>query len=302
MQSVVGTRPEYANMRLVAVKCMTQTWEAGWDVCKQLKELEVRALQLFGSLWVNWKMKALREIPPHSNIIPLYDSFFRPETKELYMVFEPMEGHLYQLMKCRHGRRPFSGGLVASIFRQIVRGLHHVHTSGYFHRDIIPENILVTTTGHRSYPNLSPIAPPDAPPEQDVVVLIKLADFHLARETQSRPPYTEYVTTRWYRAPEVLLKSRDYSKPVDMWALGTIMAELLNLRPLFPGRNEVDQLVKITEVLGDPCESYGLDARGKPFGGGRWDEGVQLGRDFGFTFLRVSQHLLAHLVVLLIVL
>jgi meiosis induction protein kinase IME2/SME1 len=80
-----------------------------------------------------------------------------------------------------------------------------------------------------------------------------------------------------------------------MWALGTIMAELLNLRPLFPGRNEVDQFVKITEVLGDPCESYGLDARGKPFGGGRWDEGVQLGRDFGFTFQRVSQYLLAHL-------
>jgi meiosis induction protein kinase IME2/SME1 len=220
----------------------------------------------------------------------LYDSFLLPETKELYFVFEPMEGHLYQLIKSRHGRRPFAGGLVASIFRQIVQGLHHIHASGYFHRDMKPENILVTTTGHLSYRNLSPLAPPDAPPEQDVEVSVKLADFGLARETRSKPPYTEYVSTRWYRAPEVLLKSRDYSNPVDMWALGTIMTELVNLRPLFPGKKEADQLFLITQVLGDPCESYGFDGRGKPVGGGRWDGGVQMARDnFGFTFQKVSR-------------
>ena len=152
-----------------------------------------------------------------------------------------------------------------------------------------PENILVTTTGHHAYPNLSPVAPPGAPPEQDVKVIVKLADFGLARETRSNPPYTEYVSTRWYRAPEVLLKSRDYSNPVDMWALGTIMAELVNLRPMFPGKREADQLYKITEVLGDPCENYGFDVRGKSFGGGRWEGGVQMARDsFGFTFQKVS--------------
>jgi serine/threonine protein kinase len=204
-------------------------------------------------------------------------------------VFEPMEGHLYQLIKSRHGRCPFAGGLISSIFRQIVQGLHHVHASGYFHRDMKPENILVTTTGYHSYPNLSPIAPPDAPPEQDVKVLVKLADFGLARETRSKPPYTEYVATRWYRAPEILLKSRDYSNPVDMWALGTIMAELVNLKPMFPGKKEADQLFLITQVLGDPCENYGFDERGKLLGGGRWDGGVQMARDnFGFTFQKVS--------------
>jgi serine/threonine protein kinase len=117
-------------------------------------------------------------------------------------VFEPMEGHLYQLIRSRHGRRPFANGLVASIFQQIVQGLHHIHASGYFHWDMKPENILVTTTGHQSYPNLSPIAP-DAPPEQDVKVLVKLADFGLARETRSRPPYTKYISAQWYRALEV---------------------------------------------------------------------------------------------------
>ena len=165
-----------------------------------------------------------------------------------------------------------------------------------------PENILVTTTGHHSYPNMSPVASPDAPPEQDVKVIVKLADFGLARETRSKPPYTEYVSTRWYRAPEVLLKSRDYSNPVDMWALGTIMAELVNLRPMFPGKREADQLYKITEILGDPCESYGFDVRGRPFGGGRWEGGVQMARDnFGFSFQKVCARgsIPAHLLIVL---
>ena len=69
--------------------------------------------------------------------------------------------------------------------------------------------------------------------------MIKIADFGLAREVQSQPPYTEYVSTRWYRAPEVLLRKADYSAPVDMFALGAIMAELFTLKPLFPGSTEV---------------------------------------------------------------
>lgn len=69
--------------------------------------------------------------------------------------------------------------------------------------------------------------------------VIKIADFGLAREIRSRPPYTEYVSTRWYRAPEVLLRSSLYSAPIDMFAVGAIMAELYSLRPLFPGASEV---------------------------------------------------------------
>lgn len=222
----------------------------------------------------------------HPNIIPLYDAFLLPTTKELYFVFEPMEGHLFQLIKARKGR-PLAGGLVSSIFRQIVSGLHHIHLSGYFHRDMKPENVLVTTTGLFDYPSLSPVAPPNAPPEKDVVVVIKLADFGLARETKSKPPYTEYVSTRWYRAPEVLLKSRDYSNPVDMWALGTIMAELVNLRPLFPGKGELDQIAKITEILGDPSDEYGFDHRGKPFGGGKWSRGLKMAKAAGLALPKV---------------
>lgn len=112
---------------------------------------------------------------------------------------------------------------------QILQGLNFMHKHGFFHRDIKPENLLCNG------------------PE-----LIKIADFGLAREIRSRPPYTDYVSTRWYRAPEVLLRSTNYSSPVDIWAVGCIMAELYTLQPLFPGRSEVDQIFRICSILGTP--------------------------------------------------
>lgn len=264
MQCGAGARPEWVGKRLVAVKRMKKKWDGGWDDCQKLKEIE-----------------SLRAIPFHPNIIPLYDFFLLPASKELYFVFESMEGNLYHLIKARKGR-PLAGGLVSSIFHQIVSGLHHIHSSGYFHRDMKPENVLVTTTGLFDYVPLSPIAPPNAPPEKDVVAIIKLADFGLARETKSKPPYTEYVATRWYRAPEVLLYSRNYSNPVDMWALGTIMAELVNLRPLFPGANQRDQIHQICEILGDPSSEY--RSEGSHLGGGPWPKGVKMAREIGYQF------------------
>ncbi|KAJ7071038.1 kinase-like domain-containing protein [Mycena amicta] len=269
MQCGAGAKPEWTGKRLVAVKRMRKKWE-GWDECQRLKELE-----------------SLRAIPFHPNIIPLYDFFLQPDSKELYFVFEPMEGNLYHLVKARKGR-PFAGGLTSSVFRQMVSGLEHIHASGYFHRDMKPENVLVTTTGLHDYASVSPHAPPNAPPEKDVVAIIKLADFGLAREIRSLPPYTEYVSTRWYRAPEVLLMSNDYSTPVDMWALGTIMAELINLRPLFPGVDTIDQLARICDVLGDPSDIYGFDVHNNPVGGGPWPRGLQMASGNGFTFRKTQ--------------
>ncbi|KAG6857555.1 hypothetical protein H0H87_000154 [Tephrocybe sp. NHM501043] len=272
MQCGAGARPEWAGKRLVAVKRMKKRWEGGWDECQKLKELEASA--------------SLRAIPFHPNIIPLYDFFLLPASKELYFVFESMEGNLYHLIKTRKGR-PLAGGLVASIFLQIVSGLDHIHNSGYFHRDMKPENVLVTTTGLFNYTPISPTAQPGTT-EGDVVAIIKLADFGLARETKSSPPYTEYVSTRWYRAPEVLLLSRDYSNPVDMWALGTIMAELVNLRPLFPGSDQIDQVARICEILGDPSDEYGLDSHQGPLGGGAWPRGIKMAKAVGFQFPKLK--------------
>ncbi|KAA1110281.1 hypothetical protein PGT21_016749 [Puccinia graminis f. sp. tritici] len=261
-----SSRPEYKGKQLVAVKKMKKTFDGGWEECMKLKEL-----------------KSLRTIPMHPFTIPLYDAFLHPTTRELYFVFECMEGNLYQLTKSRKGR-PLAGGLIACIFEQTLLGLHHVHSCGFFHRDMKPENLLITTTGLTDYPHGSPYALPTAPPERDVAVILKIADFGLARETNSRPPYTEYVSTRWYRAPEVLLRARDYSNPVDMWALGAILVETVTLKPLFPGNGEMDQVHRICEIMGDPQHPYGLDDKGRLRGGGQWLGGVALAKAVGFSF------------------
>ncbi len=220
-----------------------------------------------------------------------------------------MEGNLYQLTKSRKGR-PLAAGLVASVFHQIVGGLHHIHKNGYFHRDMKPENLLVTTTGLQDYmPVIDPetqhldralVAHGQTPPqrpnprvEKDVTVIVKLADFGLARSLTSQPPYTEYVSTRWYRAPEVLLRSKDYSAPVDMWALGTILAEVVNLKALFPGQGEVDQVYRICEILGDPSRDYGHDERRRQRGGGDWDRGIKMAKAVGFAFPKVCRDICA---------
>merc|ERR1719399_2262079 len=128
-----------------------------------------------------------------------------------------------------------------------MQATYFMHKQGYFHRDIKPENMLVT---------------------KDTV---KLADFGLAREIRARPPFTDYVSTRWYRAPEVLLRSQIYYSPIDMWACGGIMAELYTPRPLFPGSSESDELYKICSVLGTPTQAG-------------WPDGFKLAAQIGFRF------------------
>src|SRR4051794_18315322 len=100
--------------------------------------------------------------------------------------------------------------------QQLLSGIAYLHSCGYFHRDLKPENILIDER------------------------TIKIADFGLVRRIDSSEPLQEYVSTRWYRAPEVILLSY-YNKAIDVWAIGTIIAELVNLRPLFPGGSELDQ-------------------------------------------------------------
>lgn len=181
------------------------------------------------------EVKCLRRLN-HPNIVKLKEIV--KENHELFFIFEHMECNLYQLMKDR--RDPFTEAEIRSYMSQILKGLAYMHKNGYFHRDMKPENLLV---------------------KQDV---IKIADFGLAREVMSKPPYTEYVSTRWYRAPEVLLHSSFYTPAIDMWAVGAILAELFTLSPLFPGQSETDQIYKICNVLGTPDNNIWYEGMSYP--------------------------------------
>ncbi|TNN84675.1 Serine/threonine-protein kinase MAK [Liparis tanakae] len=189
------------------------------------------------------EVKSLKKLN-HANVVKLKEVI--RENDHLYFVFEYMKENLYQLMKDR--KRLFPESVIRNISFQILQGLSFIHKHGFFHRDMKPENLLCMG------------------PE-----LVKVADFGLAREIRSKPPYTDYVSTRWYRAPEVLLRSAIYSSPIDLWAVGCIMAELYTLRPLFPGNSEVDEIFKICQVLGTVKKTD-------------WSEGHQLASAMNFRF------------------
>ncbi|KAI3386152.1 hypothetical protein SNEBB_010022 [Seison nebaliae] len=190
------------------------------------------------------EIKSLKKIRKHANVIKLKEAM--RHNNHLFMVFEYMPENLYELMKKR--KSIFPEVTIRNIIYQVLQGLGFIHQKGYFHRDLKPENILCNG------------------PEQ-----IKIADFGLAREIRSAPPYTEYVSTRWYRAPEILLKSPNYNSPIDIWAVGCIMVELYLLRALFPGNSEIDQLFKICDVMGTPQRS-------------QWEEGYTLATKMGYRW------------------
>ncbi|KAJ5322478.1 hypothetical protein N7452_010767 [Penicillium brevicompactum] len=240
---------------MVAIKTMKKTFES-LGPCLDLREV------IF-----------LRTLPIHPHLVPALDIFLDPLSRKLHICMEYMDGNLYQLMKARD-HKYFDGKHVKSILYQILSGLDHIHAHHFFHRDIKPENILVSTSAPNDsafsrYSNL-------------------IADFGLARETHSKQPYTTYVSTRWYRAPEVLLRAGEYSAPVDMWAMGAMAVEIATLKPLFPGGNEVDQVWRVCEIMGSPGNWY--SKAGAKIGGGEWREGSRLAHKLGFTFPKMAPH------------
>ena len=113
---------------------------------------------------------------------------------------------------------------------QTLKALEFMHKNGIFHRDIKPENILLLKNK------------------------VKLADLGSCKGMYSKPPFTEYISTRWYRSPECLLTDGYYNYKMDIWGLGCVFYEILTLEPLFPGDDEIDQVNKINYILGSPSD------------------------------------------------
>jgi len=137
-----------------------------------------------------------------------------------------MEQNMYEWVRGR--RHHFPEAKVKQYIYQLMKSIDHMHRNGIFHRDIKPENVLLAED------------------------MLKLADFGSCRGIYSKQPFTEYISTRWYRAPECLLTDGYYNYKMDIWGVGCVFFEILTFVPLFPGENELDQIHKIHNILGTP--------------------------------------------------
>ncbi|XP_052766530.1 cyclin-dependent kinase-like 1 isoform X2 [Mya arenaria] len=176
------------------------------------------------------KKIAMREIRmlkqlKHPNLVNLIEVFRRK--KRLHLVFEYVDHTVLNELD-RHPRG-VPETMVKRIVYQILLAVNFCHQHHCIHRDVKPENILITRSGQ-----------------------VKLCDFGFARIlTGPGDSYTDYVATRWYRAPELLVGDTQYGPPVDVWAVGCVFAELLTGQALWPGKSDVDQLYLIKKTLGD---------------------------------------------------
>ncbi|XP_067936525.1 mitogen-activated protein kinase 1-like [Watersipora subatra] len=181
--------------------------------------------------------RTLREIKilahfRHENIIDIRDIIRAStvdEMKDIYIVQTLMETDLYKLLRTQQ----VGNDHICYFLYQILRGLKYIHSANVLHRDLKPSNLLLNTTCD-----------------------LKICDFGLARVADPDHDHTgfltEYVATRWYRAPEIMLNSKGYTKSIDVWSVGCILAEMLSNKPIFPGKHYLDQLNHILGVLGSP--------------------------------------------------
>jgi len=174
----------------------------------------------------------LQAMTGHENIIRLQNVLKAENDRDIYLVFDYMETDLHAVIRAN---------ILEPVHKQFIvyqclKALLYCHTGDLVHRDLKPSNLLLNEE-----------------------CLLKVADFGLARSLramqkgeESASVLTDYVATRWYRAPEILLGSTSYTKAVDMWAMGCIVAEMFIGKPLIPGTSTMNQLEKIIEVTGKP--------------------------------------------------
>ena len=185
------------------------------------------------------ELQSLMRLHHHPFLVSLFEVHHLRDNR-VALVFEYMpDGNLHDyIQKHQASGDMISEHAVASITKQVFQALDHLHQRLTIHRDVKPENLCCHICSGS--------------------LVVKLSDFSLARgyHEEHAAPLTDYISTRWYRAPEVLLRSItesasiSYGVSMDVFAMGCIVAELFLLRPLFPGRDEIDQLQKVTGLLG----------------------------------------------------
>ncbi|OIW05784.1 hypothetical protein TanjilG_23570 [Lupinus angustifolius] len=177
------------------------------------------------------EIKLLRHLD-HENIIAFRDVIpppLRREFTDVYIVTELMGTDLHNVIRSNQN---LSEEHCQYFLYQVLRGLKYIHSANIIHRDLKPRNLLLNGNCD-----------------------LKIIDFGMARPASESGCMTEYVVTRWYRAPELLLNSSDYTSAIDVWSVGCIFMELMNKKPLLPGKDHVHQMRLLTELLGTPTEA-----------------------------------------------
>ncbi|XP_014254850.1 mitogen-activated protein kinase 1 [Cimex lectularius] len=227
--------PRYTNLAYIGEGAYGMVVSA----CDNVTKTKVAIKKISPFEHQTYCQRTLREIKiltrfKHENIIDIRD-ILRAQTidqmKDVYIVQCLMETDLYKLLKTQR----LSNDHICYFLYQILRGLKYIHSANVLHRDLKPSNLLLNTTCD-----------------------LKICDFGLARVADPDHDHTgfltEYVATRWYRAPEIMLNSKGYTKSIDIWSVGCILAEMLSNRPIFPGKHYLDQLNHILGVLGSPTQ------------------------------------------------
>jgi len=223
---VVTTALDTVSKQQIAIKRIRPYSNDEWDARHTIREIRL--------------MKLLKD---HPNVITLYDLSLFEEKAELYMMMELMDCDLHRIIQ---SKQALSDQHYKCFTKQLLEGIKAMHSVGVFHRDLKPGNILVAKDCQ-----------------------LRITDFGLARYMDDQTlagnnrenPMTEYVVTRWYRCPELLLApNRPYTEAVDMWSIGCILGELINRKPLFPGKSHAHQVQLVFELKGykGPSDDFGF--------------------------------------------
>uniref|UniRef100_A0A803LZU7 Mitogen-activated protein kinase n=2 Tax=Chenopodium quinoa TaxID=63459 RepID=A0A803LZU7_CHEQI len=206
-----------------------------------LKTVEKVAIKKISDVFADQvvALRTLRELVilrnvRHDYVIGLRDVMItspKNTFKDIYLVYEIMDSDLDRILRTP---QPLSSDHIKFIMFQLLEGLRYLHSANIVHRDLKPANILINANSD-----------------------LKICDFGLSRtcKGEGESSLTDYVVTRWYRAPELLVCNDNYDAAIDMWSVGCIFAEILGRKPLFPGKNPLDQIKLIINFLGSPSES-----------------------------------------------